>query len=70
MIVDARLGDGSGFTAMEEILRTGFVPHVFISGDILTLRALKPGTVAIQKPFDESVLVRAIQRALNATVVS
>jgi len=33
MIVDARLGDGSGVSAVEEILRTGFVPHVFISGD-------------------------------------
>ena len=70
MIVDVRLGDGSGFTAVEEILRTGFVPHVFISGDISTVRALKPGAVAIQKPFDEAVLVRAIERALAAVAVS
>ena len=70
MIVDARLGDGSGVSAMEEILRTGFVPHVFISGDISTVRALKPDAVAIQKPFDEFDLVRAIQRALGATVAS
>ena len=70
MIVDVRLGDGSGFTAVEEILRTRFVPHVFISGDISTVRALKPGTVAIQKPFDESVLVRAIRRALGAVAAS
>ena len=63
MIVDARLGDESGISAVEEILRTGFVPHVFISGDISTVRALEPGAVAIQKPFDEFVLVRAIQRA-------
>jgi two-component system, response regulator PdtaR len=70
MIVDARLGDGSGFTAVEEILRTRFVPHVFISGDISTVRALKPGAVAIQKPFDESVLVRAVQRAIGATAGS
>ena len=70
MIVDARLGDESGVSAVEEVLRTGFVPHVFISGDISTVRALKPGTVAIHKPFDQSVLVRAIQRALGATVAS
>ena len=70
MIVDARLGDESGISAIDEILRTGFVPHVFISGDISTVRALKPDAVAIQKPFDESDLVRAIQRALGATVAS
>ena len=70
MIVDARLGEGSGVTAIEEILRTGFVPHVFISGDISTLRALKPGAVVIQKPFDESDLVQAIQRALGTAVAS
>jgi FixJ family two-component response regulator len=70
LIVDARLGDGSGFTAVEEILRAGFVPHVFISGDISTVRALKPGAVAIQKPFDESDLFSAIQQALSTAVVS
>jgi two-component system, response regulator PdtaR len=66
MIVDARLGDESGVSAVEEILRTRFVPHVFISGDISTIRALKPGAVAIQKPFSETDLARAIQRALGA----
>lgn len=70
MIVDARLGDGSGFTAVEEILHTGFVPHVFVSGDISTLRALKPGAVAIQKPFNEADLFRAVRRALGTVAAS
>lgn len=70
MIVDARLGDGSGFSAVEQILQTGFVPHVFISGDISGVRSLKPGAVAMQKPFSESDLLRAIQRALGAAVVA
>ena len=70
MIVDVRLGDESGISAVEEILRTGFVPHVFISGDILTIQALKPDAVAIQKPFDEFDLVRAIRRALGAAATS
>jgi FixJ family two-component response regulator len=70
MIVDARLGDESGVSAVEEILLKGFVPHVFISGDIATVRALMPGAVAIQKPFDESDLVRAIQSALGAVAAS
>ena len=66
MIVDARLRDGSGVAAVEEILRTGFVPHVFVSGDPLRVQALRPGAVVIQKPFFKSDLVRAIQRALDA----
>ena len=32
MIVDAQLRDGSGVIAVEEILQTGFIPHVFVSG--------------------------------------
>jgi DNA-binding NtrC family response regulator len=70
MIVDARLGDDSGISAVKEILRTGFVPHVFISGDISTVRTLAPEAVAILKPFDESDLIRAIERALGPAVVS
>ena len=37
MIVDARLRDGSGVSAVEEILRAGWVPHVFISGETSTI---------------------------------
>jgi two-component system, response regulator PdtaR len=70
MIVDARLGDQSGVSAVEEILRTGFIPHIFISGDTSMVQALKAGAVAISKPFDESDLVRAIQRALGAAAAS
>jgi DNA-binding response OmpR family regulator len=35
MIVEARLGDGSGVPAVEEMLRIGFVPHGFVTGDTL-----------------------------------
>lgn len=66
MIVDARLRDGNGISAVEEILRAGFVPHVFISGDASGIQTLRPGAVVIQKPFREPDLVRAIQRALSA----
>ena len=64
MIVDARLGEGSGHSAVETILRKGPMPHLFISGDIASLQALRPSAVAIQKPFRESALHSAIQRAL------
>ena len=71
MIVDVQMGDGSGVFAIEKILRTGFVPHVFVSGDdTLGVRALRPGAVVIQKPFRESDLARAILRALGAAAAS
>ena len=34
MIVDAQLREGNGVSAVDQILGTGFVPHLFISGDI------------------------------------
>jgi two-component system, response regulator PdtaR len=70
MIVDMRLGDGSGVAAVEEILRTGPVPHLFVSGDTSSVRALRPGAVVIQKPFRESDLARAIRRTLGAAAAS
>jgi DNA-binding NtrC family response regulator len=66
MIVDVRLGVGSGVTAVAEILLTGYIPHVFVSGDTAIVHALRPGAIALQKPFFASDLVRAIRRALSA----
>jgi two-component system, response regulator PdtaR len=70
MIVDARLRDGSGVSAVEEILRTRWVPHVFVSGETSTILALRPGAIVIQKPFRDIDLNRAIQRALDAAASS
>ena len=70
MIVDARLRDGSGVSAVEEILRTGWVPHVFVSGETSTIQALRPGAIVIQKPFRDMDLGRAIQRALDVAASS
>ena len=67
MIVDAHLRDGSGISAVAAILRAGFVPHVFVSGDPLRDQPLARGAVVLQKPFRDSELVRAIERALGAT---
>ncbi len=66
LLVDVQLAIGSGVSAVEEILRTGFVPHVFYSGDISGVQALRPSAVAIQKPFRVPDLARAIERALSA----
>ena len=65
MIVDARIDDGSGVSAVDKILRTGFVPHLFISGNISNIRALRPDAVVLEKPFRELELTRAIQRAID-----
>ena len=66
IIVDGQLGVGNGVSAVDEILSTGFVPHLFVSGDIKKILAQRPGAVAIEKPFREPELMRAIHRALAA----
>jgi CheY-like chemotaxis protein len=59
MIVDVQLGAGSGIAAVEEILRGGPVPHLFMSGERLELAGM--GSM-LQKPFLEADLVAAIER--------
>jgi DNA-binding response OmpR family regulator len=70
MIVDARLGNGSGISAVREILRGGWVPHVFVSGETSSIRTLRPDAVVLQKPFRDTDLARAIQRALDIATPS
>src|SRR5271156_1204960 len=66
MIVDARLGDGSGVVAVDEILKGGFIPHVFTSGDRDMLRGLEGRAVVIEKPFHEPQLARAVTMAIGS----
>jgi two-component system, response regulator PdtaR len=66
MIVDVGLGEASGIAAVKEILRSGFVPHVFVTGDVLRSSSLGPNSVLIRKPFRVWELDQAIQRALAA----
>ena len=63
LIMDVHLEEGNGVAAVAEILRTGFLPHIFVTGDLYRLGA-DPGAIVIQKPFDVPQLVRAIDRAL------
>jgi two-component system, response regulator PdtaR len=69
VIADARLGDGSGISAIEEILRIGFVPHLFMTGNISRVKALRPEAVVLEKPFHEAEFSLAIQRALDTTAI-
>jgi len=66
MIVDARLGDGSGLAAVDEIGSTRSIPFLLVSGDASRVRALRPGAVVLQKPYSEAELARGIQRVLDA----
>jgi two-component system, response regulator PdtaR len=63
LIVDVRLGDGSGISAVEEIRRAGPIAHLFVTGDTARVKALRPDAVVIQKPFREVDIAWAIQRA-------
>jgi len=67
MIVDARLRQGSGVTAVERILREGFIPHLFVSGDRLNPEGLCSRAIILQKPFMEAELVSAIARAVASS---
>ncbi len=64
MIVDARLGDGSGVAAIRAILLAGPMPHLFISGT--TVETDTPDAVTLQKPFHEYQLAQAIERVIAA----
>jgi len=65
MIIDAQLGDGSGITAVQDIVREGAVPHLFVSGDAARVLKLQPGALVLQKPFREAELAHAMGRALR-----
>jgi DNA-binding response OmpR family regulator len=65
MIVDIQLGERSAVAAVREILRQGFVPHVFVTGDILRNLELGPDAVLIQKPYRRADLEAAIARVIG-----
>ncbi|MFG1462516.1 response regulator [Xanthobacter sp. DSM 24535] len=65
MIVDAMLQQGSGISAVEAICRSGHVPHIFISGDVLSIKTIIPSAVVVQKPFREQDIVRAIRSVIE-----
>ena len=66
MIVDAGLGQGSGVSAVEEILRAGPLAHVFVSGDAESVRLRRCDAIVVRKPFRQAELARAIDLAVAA----
>lgn len=63
ILVDARLRAGSGQGAIERILRDGFIPHVWMSGDRDHRGSITPGVAELRKPFTEHSLGLAIVQA-------
>ncbi len=66
MIVDIGFGEGRGVAAVLEVLREGFVPRVFVAGDLIRDLALGPDAVLIQKPYRGPDIVAAITRAFTS----
>ena len=65
MIVDERLGGGSGMRVVDVVCMTEPVPHVFVSGDIQAIERLRPNAVTVAKPYSEADLACAIQKAMS-----
>ena len=65
MIVDEGLREGSGVAAVFEVLKTGFVPHIFATGDCFGVLTQDPYAIVLQKPYTAQALSRAIERALE-----
>lgn len=65
MIVDEGLREGSGIAAVSEILKTGFVPHIFATGDCYRVLIHNPDAIVLQKPYSAQALSRAIDLALQ-----
>jgi two-component system, response regulator PdtaR len=70
MIVDGALGAGSGLLAVEQILRTKVIPHVFVTGDRAGILAVRPDAVVIEKPFRVRDLAAAIRLAMATNSAS
>ena len=65
IISDVNLHGGDGIQAVATILTSGFVPHVFVSGNVIDHTTLNPAACMLQKPFTEPQLIAAIARAID-----
>jgi CheY-like chemotaxis protein len=64
LIVDVHLREGNGLSAVTAILKNGFIPHIFTTGDRTVSGEVSQGAVVLQKPFLDVALGRAISKAL------
>jgi CheY-like chemotaxis protein len=64
MIVDGALRQGCGVSAVEEITRTGPLPHFFLSGNGGRISAARPDSIVLRKPSRLNELSKAIDIAM------
>ncbi|PBN43585.1 response regulator [Sphingobium sp. D43FB] len=67
MIVDANLSEGTGVSAMRQILAHGFIPHFYTTGDPQLIREQVKDAIIVAKPFNLSGLMGGIAQARRAT---
>jgi two-component system, response regulator PdtaR len=67
ILADSQLRDGTGISAVEEIIRTAPIPHIFMSGDAAGVARCHPAAIVLKKPFDPLALTRAIESALKVS---
>jgi DNA-binding response OmpR family regulator len=65
VIADVGLREGSGINAVETILRSQSVAHIFVTGDHDAVRARIPNAVILEKPFNEAKLAGAIRMVIR-----
>jgi hypothetical protein len=66
-LVDVHLGGGSGVCAVDRIQLNGLAPHIFVTGDIKGLKALRPAAEVLRKSFRDSDLKRSIERVIGTS---
>jgi len=70
VIADVRLRSGSGIAAVEQMLRDGPVPHIFMSGDPADVQIRLPDAIVIRKPYSHGSLAALVERALDGAAAS
>lgn len=64
IVINVGFTETDGVAVVDQILRSGVVPHVFVTGDHLSTLSFPPGAVLIQKPFRGPDIQWAIERRL------
>ena len=65
MIVDGNLREGSGVSAMRQILSQGYVHHFYVTGNALAIAQIVDDAIIITKPFNLRDLQGAITKAMR-----
>jgi len=65
IVIDVGLTEPAGVAVVDELLQSGVVPHVFVTGDNLSPLSFPPAAVLIQRPFRGADIQCALQQALG-----